>query len=195
MTTIQRPVANRRDALLAPTQAFAQAQTHWRPRSPQPRLRPVETPHSELCLQRHGATRRRRHSPALRGPEFRATWLGALRISYSRSRNLPPATPARSAPPNRRGNGIPQSQNQLVAADKPVSSNPDELKGMLLPERRAGQAADSPAGSGSTAPEGESSRPPAAVTDALLANPPASGWPRGVAAPAGVQSPCPGITK
>jgi alcohol dehydrogenase (cytochrome c) len=118
--------------------------------------------------------------PALRGPEFRASWFGRPADQlFTKLETMPPATPA-SLGAGRTAEVLAylMSQNQLVATDKPVSSNFDELKGMLLPGATGG-----PSG-GLT---GGVALPPAprkanpldrltAVTDALLANPPASVW-------------------
>ena len=117
---------------------------------------------------------------ALRGPEFRASWFGRSADQlFTKLETMPPAAPG-SLGPGRTAEVLAylMSQNQLVAADKPVSSNLDELKGMLLPGATGG-----PSG-GLT---GGVALPPAprkanpldrltAVTDALLANPPASEW-------------------
>ena len=137
--------------------------------------------YTQNCASCHGANLDDgAFGPALRGPEFRASWFGRPADQlFTKLETMPPAAPA-SLGASRTAEVLAylMSQNQLVAADKPVSSNLDELKGMLLPGATGG-----PSG-GLT---GGVALPPAPrktnpldrltpVTDALLANPPAGEW-------------------
>jgi alcohol dehydrogenase (cytochrome c) len=137
--------------------------------------------YTQSCASCHGANLDDgAFGPALRGPEFRASWFGRSADQlFTKLETMPPAMPGSlGAGQTAEVLAYLMSQNQLVAADKPVSSNLDELKGMLLPGATGG-----PSG-GLT---GGVALPPAprkanpldrltAVTDALLANPPASEW-------------------
>ena len=153
----------------------------WRPRSPQPRLRPVEPPTRRTAPRAMGRTSTTEHSGRpFADPSSARHGSGALRISSSPSSKPCLRRRRRSLGAGRTAEVLAylMSQNQLVAADKPVSSNLDELKGMLLPGATGG-----PSG-GLT---GGVALPPAPrkanpldrltpVTDALLANPPAGEW-------------------
>jgi alcohol dehydrogenase (cytochrome c) len=137
--------------------------------------------YTENCASCHGANLDDgAFGPALRGPEFRASWFGRSADQlFTKLETMPPAAPAAlGAARTAEVLAYLMSQNQLVAADKPVSSNLEELKGMLLPGATGG-----PSG-GLT---GGVPLPPAPrkanpldrftpVTDALLANPPAGEW-------------------
>ena len=73
-----------------------------------------------------GRTSMTEHSRRLRGTEFRSSlfWRSADQL-FTKLENMPPAAPDRSAPAGPPRSGILMSQNQLVAADKPVSSSLD----------------------------------------------------------------------
>jgi len=140
--------------------------------------------YTQNCASCHGANLDDgAFGPALRGPEFRASWFGRPADGlFTKLETMPPATPAAlGAGRTAEILAYLMSQNQLVAADKPVSSNLDELKGMLLPGATGG-----PSG-GLTGGVPLPPAPPASrkanpldrltpVTDALLANPPSGEW-------------------
>lgn len=137
--------------------------------------------YTQSCASCHGANLDDgAFGPALRGPEFRASWFGRPADQlFTRLETMPPASPA-SLGAGRTAEVLAylMSQNQLVAADKPVSSNLDELKGMLLPGATGGPSGGL-TGSVALPPAPRKANPLdrlTAVTDALLANPPASEW-------------------
>jgi alcohol dehydrogenase (cytochrome c) len=119
-------------------------------------------------------------APALRGPEFRSSWFGRPADQlFIKLETMPPAAPG-SLGAGRTAEVLAylMSQNQLVASDKPVSSNPEDLKAMLLPGATGG-----PSGGltgGVPIPPGPRKANPldrlTPVTDALLASPPAGEW-------------------
>lgn len=137
--------------------------------------------YSQNCASCHGANLDDgAFGPALRGPEFRASWFGRPADQlFTKLETMPPATPA-SLGAGRTAEVLAylMSQNQLVATDKPVSSNFDELKGMLLPGATGGPSGGLTGGV-ALPPAPKKANPLdrlTAVTDALLANPPASEW-------------------
>jgi alcohol dehydrogenase (cytochrome c) len=137
--------------------------------------------YTQNCASCHGANLDDgAFGPALRGPEFRASWFGRPADQlFTKLETMPPATPA-SLGAGRTAEVLAylMSQNQLVAADKPVSSNLDELKGMLLPGATGGPSGGLTGGV-ALPPAPKKANPLdrlTAVTDALLANPPASEW-------------------
>lgn len=137
--------------------------------------------YTEACASCHGANLDDgAFGPALRGPEFRASWFGRSADQlFAKLETMPPAAPA-SIGASRTAEVLAylMSQNQLVASDKPVSSMLDELKGMLLPGATGGPSGGLTGGV-ALPPAPRKANPLdrlSPVTDALLANPPAEEW-------------------
>src|SRR5688500_5500677 len=74
-------------------------------------------------------------APALRGTEFRATWFGRpAEELFLKIETMPPAAPnSLGAARHAELLAFLMAQNQLVAGDVPVSSDPAQLRSMLLP--------------------------------------------------------------
>ena len=117
----------------------------------------------------------------LKGPEFRSAWFGRTAdVLLTKIETMPPAAPG-SLGGEKHVDLLAylMSQNQLVASDKPLPSDIDQLKTMLLPGATGGP-------SGGLSPNAV--LPPAPhvvnpldtytpITDAMLQNPPAGEWP------------------
>ncbi|MEP7367716.1 MAG: PQQ-binding-like beta-propeller repeat protein, partial [Acidobacteriota bacterium] len=139
------------------------------------------TTYTQDCASCHGANLDDgAFGPALRGPEFRASWFGRSADQlFTKLETMPPAAPASiSASRTAELLAYLMSQNQLVAADKPVSSNLDELKAMLLPGATGGPSGGLTGGAALPPAPGKANPLDrlTPVTDALLANPPAEEW-------------------
>jgi len=117
----------------------------------------------------------------LKGPEFRSAWFGRTAdVLLTKIETMPPAAPGLlGAEKHIDLLAYLMSQNQLVASDKPLPADIDQLETMLLPGATGGP-------SGGLSPNAV--LPPAPhivnpldtytpVTDAMLQNPPAGEWP------------------
>ena len=117
----------------------------------------------------------------LKGAEFRSAWFGRTAdVLFTKIETMPPAAPGSlGAEKHVDLLAFLMSQNQLVASDKPLPADVDQLKTMLLPGATGGP-------SGGLSPNAV--LPPAPrvvnpldkytpVTDAMLQNPPAGEWP------------------
>jgi mono/diheme cytochrome c family protein len=158
-------------------QSHEQAQTLLAPSFTTAQAAAGRATYTENCASCHGANLDDgAFGPALRGPEFRASWFGRSADQlFTKLETMPPAAPA-SLGASRTAEVLAylMSQNQLVAADKPVSSNLDELKGMLLPGATGGPSGGLTGGV-PIPPSPRKANPLdrlTPVTDALLANPP-----------------------
>jgi len=118
--------------------------------------------------------------PPLKGVEFRQVWFGRSADQlFTKIETMPPAAPGTlGASRHAELMAYLMSQNLLAASDKPVASDPGELRGMLLPGVTGG-----PSGGltgGVTIPPPPAKANPldrlTPVTDAMLANPPAGEW-------------------
>src|SRR5215831_8146967 len=119
--------------------------------------------------------------PPLKGAEFRSAWFGRpADVLFTKIETMPPAAPG-SLGAEKHANLLAylMSQNQLIASDKSLPSDINQLKAMLLPGATGGP-------SGGLSPNAVLPPMPAAVnpldtytpvTDALLQNPPSGEWP------------------
>jgi alcohol dehydrogenase (cytochrome c) len=117
----------------------------------------------------------------LKGPEFRSAWFGRTAdVLLTKIETMPPAAPG-SLGGEKHVDLLAylMSQNQLVASDKPLPADIDQLKTMLLPGATGGP-------SGGLSPNAVLPSAPHVVnpldtytpiTDAMLQNPPAGEWP------------------
>ena len=144
---------------------------------------PVRPTYTQNCASCHGANMDDgEFAPPLKGVEFRSASGSASRPTSSSPRS-------RRCRRRRRDRSAPQkhaellaylmSQNQLAASDKPVPSDLDQLKAMLLPgvrrraERRPDRRRRIPPAPPVRANPLDKYTP---VTDAMLQNPPAGDW-------------------
>jgi alcohol dehydrogenase (cytochrome c) len=136
---------------------------------------------AQACASCHGANLDDgAFGPPLKGVDFRQGWFGRPADQlFNKIESMPPAAPG-SLGATRHAELLAylMSQNLLVASDKPVASDPEQLKAMLLPGGVGG-----PSGGltgGVAIPPSPSRANPldrlTPVTDALLANPPAGEW-------------------
>jgi len=140
-----------------------------------------EATYKQSCASCHGENLDDgEFAPPLRGPDFRAVWFGrSAEALFSKIETMPPAAPgALGAERHAAVLAYLLSQNQLAEGDKPLSSDVDQLRTLLLPGFTGGP------GGGLT---GGVIIPPApkranpldrytSVTDAMLRNPPAGEW-------------------
>ena len=141
-----------------------------------------EAIYKESCATCHGANLDDgEFGPPLKGVDFRSAWFGgSADILFEKIETMPPAAPGSLGSEKHAGLlAYLMSQNQLIASQKPLPSDVDQLKGMLLPGATGGP-------SGGLSPSAV--LPPALrltnplamyspVTDALLQNPPPGEWP------------------
>src|SRR3954470_20733788 len=117
----------------------------------------------------------------LKGPEFRSAWFGRTAdVLLTKIETMPPSAPGSlGAEKHIDLLAYLMSQNQLVASDKPLPSDIDQLKTMLLPGATGGP-------SGGLSPNAVLPPPPhvvnpldryTPVTDEVLQNPSAGEWP------------------
>ncbi|OFW34501.1 MAG: hypothetical protein A3G76_16925 [Acidobacteria bacterium RIFCSPLOWO2_12_FULL_65_11] len=137
--------------------------------------------YAERCASCHGANLDDgAFGPPVKGVEFRQSWFGRPADSlFSKLEAMPPDAPGSlGAQKHAELLAYIMSQNQLAASDRPVSSDPETLKSMLLPGAVGGP------GGGLTAGVALPPPPPKTnpldrytpVTDALLATPPSGEW-------------------
>ncbi|NOT45073.1 MAG: PQQ-binding-like beta-propeller repeat protein [Acidobacteria bacterium] len=118
--------------------------------------------------------------PPVRGVEFRSAWFGRPAESlFLKIEQMPPAAPGTlGAEAHANLLAYIMSQNTLAASDKPVSSNPEELRSMLLPGFAGGPSGG--LSGGVALPEWPAPPNPldryTPVTDAMLQNPAAGEW-------------------
>jgi len=141
-----------------------------------------EAIYKESCATCHGTNLDDgEFGPPLKGVDFRSAWFGgSADILFEKIETMPPAAPGSLGSEKHAGLlAYLMSQNQLIASQKPLPSDVDQLKGMLLPGATGGP-------SGGLSPSAV--LPPALrltnplamyspVTDALLQNPPPGEWP------------------
>jgi alcohol dehydrogenase (cytochrome c) len=141
-----------------------------------------ESTYKESCASCHGKNLDDgEFGPPLKGPEFRSAWFGRTAdVLLTKLETMPPAAPGSLGA----GKHVDllaylMSQNQLVASDKPLPADIDQLKTMLLPGATGGP-------SGGLSPNAVLPSAPHVVnpldtytpiTDAMLQNPPAGEWP------------------
>src|SRR4029434_5058724 len=91
--------------------------------------------YTQNCASCHGANLDDgAFAPALRGPDFRASWFGRSADQlFTKLETMPPAAPASlGAGRNAEVLAYLMSQNQLVAADKPASADLVDLRGRVV---------------------------------------------------------------
>ena len=137
--------------------------------------------YAQSCASCHGANLDDgEFGPPLKGVDFRGAWFGKPADSlFNKIEMMPPSAPG-SLGPQKHAELLAylMSQNLLAASDKPVPSDPDQLKAMLLPGFAGGPSGG--LSGGVTIPPGPARVNPldkyTPVTDALLQNPPAGEW-------------------
>jgi alcohol dehydrogenase (cytochrome c) len=138
--------------------------------------------YKESCASCHGKNLDDgEFGPPLKGVEFRSAWFGkSADALFTKIESMPPAAPG-SLGAEKHADLLAylMSQNLLVAGQKPVPTDIEQLKTMLLPGFTGG-----PSGGLSASvplPPGPHVNNPLAaykpVTDTLLQNPPAGEWP------------------
>ncbi len=138
--------------------------------------------YKESCASCHGKNLDDGEFAApLKGPEFRSAWFGRTAdVLLTKIETMPPAAPG-SLGDEKHVDVLAylMSQNQLVASEKPLPADIDQLKTMLLPGATGGP-------SGGLSPNAVLQPGPhvvnpldtyTPVTDAMLQNPPAGEWP------------------
>jgi alcohol dehydrogenase (cytochrome c) len=140
-----------------------------------------EATYKQSCASCHGENLDDgEFAPPLRGPDFRAVWFGrSAEVLFSKIETMPPAAPG-SLGAERHATLLAYllSQNQLAEGDKPLSSDVDQLRTLLLPGFTGGPGGG--LSGGVTIPPAPRKANPldryTSVTDAMLRNPPAGEW-------------------
>lgn len=140
-----------------------------------------EATYKQSCASCHGENLDDgEFAPPLRGPDFRAVWFGrSAEALFSKIETMPPAAPG-SLGAERHAAVLAYllSQNQLAEGDKPLSSDVDQLRTLLLPGFTGGPGGGLTAGV-SIPPAPKRANPLdryTSVTEAMLRNPPAGEW-------------------
>src|SRR5262245_55596162 len=97
--------------------------------------------YKESCASCHGTNLDDgQFAPSLRGPEFRSAWFGrSADVLFAKIETMPPASPGQlGAEKHTSLLAYLMSQNQLIASPKPLPSDIDQLKAMLLPGATGG---------------------------------------------------------
>ena len=136
----------------------------------------------ENCASCHGANLDDgEFGPPLKGADFRSAWFGrSADVLFEKIETMPPAAPG-SLGSDRHAALLAylMSQNQLIASQKPLPTEVEQLRGMLLPGATGGPSgglspnAVLPATPRVTSPLAKYTP----VTDAMLQNPPPGEWP------------------
>ena len=141
-----------------------------------------DTVYKESCAPCHGKNLDDGElGPPLKGIAFQSAWFGRTAdVLFAKIETMPPAAPGSLGAETHAGLlAYLMSQNQLVASDKALSSDSDQLKGMLLPGFTGGPSGGlSPYAVLPPGPHGVNPLDKyTPVTDALLQNPPPGEWP------------------
>src|ERR1043166_3529961 len=138
--------------------------------------------YQESCASCHGKNLDDgEFGPPVKGVEFRSVWFGRpADVLFTKIETMPPAAPG-SLGADKHASLLAylMSQNQLIASPKPLPSDVEQLKAMLLPGATVGPSGRlSP--NALTPPAPRSVNPVekyTPVADATLQNPPAGEWP------------------
>ena len=137
--------------------------------------------YAQNCASCHGANLDDgEFAPPLKGVEFRRHWFGKPADAlFAEIETMPPTAPGSlGAQKHAELLAYVMSQNQLAASDKPVPSDPNQLKAMLLPGFAGGPSGG--LSGGVSLPSSPVRVNPldtyTPVTEAMLQNPPAGDW-------------------
>lgn len=140
-----------------------------------------EALYQENCASCHGRNLDDgEFGPPVKGAEFRAAWFGrSADVLFEKIETMPPAAPGSlGAEKHASLLAFLMSQNQLIASPKPLPSDVERLRAMLLPGATGGPSGGlSPNAVLPPAPHGVNPLDKyTAVTEAVLQNPPAGEW-------------------
>lgn len=137
--------------------------------------------YAQTCASCHGVNMDDgTFAPPLKGVEFRGIWFGKPADAlFTKIETMPPAAPGSlGASKHVELLAYVMSQNQLAAGDKPLPSDPNQLKTMLLPGFAGGPSGGLSAGVNLPTPPVRANPLDTytPVTEAMLQNPSAGDW-------------------